>query len=96
MKKKIENQTKPKYVVTYKAITLGSSGVFISDNNGFKDLTELFKIPSHGISLRLPSQSTNKDFGKSSVIVLTGIVTTTNHLKWPLLRHGGGGETKSN
>lgn len=71
----------------YETITLGSPSVFICDNNSFQDLSKLLKIPSHGIPLSLPSQTTNKDFRKSCVIVLPRIITT-HHLKLPWLRHG--------
>jgi hypothetical protein len=37
--------------------------------------------------LCLPSQTTNKDFGISCVIVLPRIATTHGHLKGPILSH---------
>lgn len=79
----------------YKAITLGSASVFISNNNSFQNFTKLFKIPSHGMSLSLPSQTSNKNFGESRVIVLASkakaavIVAAANVMKLPLLRHKG-------
>ena len=80
---------------TYKAITLGSASVFVSNYNSFQDFTKLFKIPSHGMSLSLPSQTSNKNFGESGIIVLTSkakaaaIIAAVNVMKLPLLRHKG-------
>lgn len=71
---------------TYKAITFGSPCVLVCDNNSFKDLTKLLKVPPHCVSLSLPSQSTNKDFSKSCVIVVV-MSTTTHHLELPWMRH---------
>ena len=55
---------------TYKAITLGSASGFISNNNSFQNFTKLFKIPFQGMSLSVPSQPSNEDFGESGVTIL--------------------------
>lgn len=62
-----------------KTVTLGSPSVLVCNNNSFKNLSELLKVPSHGISLSLPSQPSDKYFGECCVIVLPRIVNT-HHL----------------
>lgn len=70
-----------------KAITLGSSGVFVSNNNRLKNLPKLLEITPHGVSLSLPSQTSHKNFRQGSVIVLPLPLPPSHHRKMPLLRH---------
>lgn len=80
-------KTKSQKMGAYKSIAFGSSSVFICNNNSLQDLSKLLKVPPHSLPLSLPSQTPNKDFGESCVIVLAWNIVTTHHLKLPWLRH---------
>lgn len=69
-----------------KAITLRSSGVFVSNNHSLKNLPKLLKIMPHGVSLCLPSQSPHKNLRQRSVHIVLPL-PPSHHRKMPLLRH---------
>lgn len=52
---------------TYKTISFGSASIFISYDNCLENLPELVEIRPHGLTLRLPSQPSNKHLRVSSV-----------------------------
>lgn len=81
-KRNKQKQTK----CTYKAIALGSSSVFIYDNNSFKNISKLLKISPQCIPLSLPSKSSHEDFCHCCVIIIVIINININILPM-LLRH---------
>lgn len=72
--------------MAYKTIAFWSSSVIVGNDDGFKYLSKLLEIAIQGVSLSLPSQTSNKDLGICWVtkLLLLLIVFTATHLELPL------------
>lgn len=86
---KRKKKIKKKREMTHKTIAFRSPCILICYHDSFLNLTKLLKIPPHCISLSLPSQSSDKYFRESGVIV------STHYLELPLLRHESRKERKT-
>lgn len=52
---------------THKAVSFGSAGVLISNDDGFKDITKLLEMATKGFTLSLPSEATDEYLSESRI-----------------------------
>jgi hypothetical protein len=57
----------------HKTIALGSTRVLVRDDHSFQNISKLLKVTSHGVALRLPSQSPHEHFSVSGVPKLVAL-----------------------
>lgn len=49
------------------SVAFRAAGVFVDDDDGFQDITELLEVTAHSVALGLPSEATHEYFGEGGV-----------------------------